>query len=561
MSSLLIIFLTITLIVLHPRTAQSTSIESGYALIVNTWNDFLQPNASNAAAMPGQSLQAYYVLKKLGYDDSHIVLLLHHDNQTMIDFDGDGENDLSSAQVDVEDDAINKSRLIEELESLKLLVNQANVSLLIYVIGHGEILANGTSILTFENGDYVSETEFSSWLNDVTCRQIVVLLDFCYSGRFFQRLVGQQNLVIVSSSDEHHMSWFYWDWSLVDSERAVFGRSGSSFFHPFWTRIEKNETVEEAYLYAKTMCSHWGDVDHTSKSVVDFQNPRIWPVAQEAELPKELSVRLDKSYTKFLASTYANEPAQLQVKVESTASHETELMLKVSGDNLKINPSGEQIFIAQGGTNTYLYFSVASNTTGLFPVQVELWHGSSQIDFTSCNLHVKEPFVLRDFTSYEVRLSMVYLVAVFTILIIYLRYFIGDDEDFRNWALFLGFFYWFAGILLLIGGYLPDFLMLIISQSVGRMETILVMSFIFCLSAIILTIQGKRSYGLLLSNIVLIMISLLVFLDWLVSPLLPMPVDIGGKLLWEVIATILSVVFGIFLDRILKGHLPSFSRQ
>ena len=70
------------------------------ALIVNTWNDFPNENATDVDAMPAQALQAYFTLKERGFSEENINLMLCHHNQSFIDVEGDGSNDLEQVVVD-----------------------------------------------------------------------------------------------------------------------------------------------------------------------------------------------------------------------------------------------------------------------------------------------------------------------------------------------------------------------------------------------------------------------------------------------------------------------------
>lgn len=255
---------------------QPSFIRPGYALIINTWNDFPRQNASNVAAMPGQALQAYFSLKSLGFDDNHITLLLFHKQQDFVDFDGDGGNDLTNAAVDARNDDVNASRFHAELDRIGELVNNTDSRLIIYLVGHGTLSQANTSSLTFENGDSISGTTFSGWLHNLNCGEIVTLLDFCYSGKFASNLIDSENRVVVSSSDAYHEGWFYWNFNLPDSERAIFGSSGSSFFHPFWKMIQKNCSIEDSFNYAKVMCAHWGILILIAKAPLVYRIRRFF---------------------------------------------------------------------------------------------------------------------------------------------------------------------------------------------------------------------------------------------------------------------------------------------
>jgi len=253
----------------------STAIGDKYALIVNTWNDFPKENAYNVDAFPAQAIQAYYTLKKLGYSDDKIVLMVYHMGDGFIDVDGDEDNDLEGAGVDVENKDVNKSRLMFELYKLGSTLS-IDDTLIIYLVGHGGYYTNETSCLTFENGENLSEQEFSEWLAPIQCKRVYVLADLCYSGNFISSLRKQGRVLIASAADNKE-GRFYWGWAhnLSDVDRTIFGNSGSTFFHPFWNKLSQDGNFQEAYEYARQQCRHWGDIDSNAKNTTENQNPEM----------------------------------------------------------------------------------------------------------------------------------------------------------------------------------------------------------------------------------------------------------------------------------------------
>ena len=257
--------------------AQSSSIRGvKYALIVNTWNDFPEKKSYDVDAMPSQALQAYFVLKSLGYTDSNIILMVCHSGDDFVDVDGDGENDLLKAVIDLEDDSVTKESLRKALEDLSKLAGQYD-EVLIYLIGHGLILTDGQAALSFENNDTLTEAELGEWLDRFYCRRMIILLDFCFSGNFADSLI-KPGRIIVCSSEDNKISWCYWNWSskLNSTLKEIFGSSGSAFFHPFWKKLGEGATLEEAFEYGKQQLVHWGYIDPKSKDVVQAQNPRLF---------------------------------------------------------------------------------------------------------------------------------------------------------------------------------------------------------------------------------------------------------------------------------------------
>jgi hypothetical protein len=244
-------------------------------VIANTWNDFLRENTTDIDAMPAQALQAYLVLKNRGFTDNQIELMLYYPNNTAIDVDGDGTNDLIGAVIDSENYLVTKEALRASIdESLKEAGKNDEVT--IYIVAHGE-LVGGSVAFSFESGYTVTYKEFEVWLTNSTCKRLNIFLDFCYSGSFARFLVKAGRLVIYSAEDNLE-GWFYWNWRdrLNNTDRATFGNSGSAFFHPFWEKFSEGSTVYEALQYGKKQCLRWGSIDNKSRSMTQVQNPGIY---------------------------------------------------------------------------------------------------------------------------------------------------------------------------------------------------------------------------------------------------------------------------------------------
>lgn len=190
---------------------------------------------------PAQVLQAYYTLKAHGYDDDHIILMLYHKNDAFIDIEGDGVNDLTNAVIDVEDDAVTKDRLGTEMQNLAAMTG-ANDEVLIYLVGHGSRVGT-TAYYHFETGDNVSEQEMDVWLDNITCGRMTVLVDTCYSGNFITSL-SANNRILVSASADLLAKWW------VEADPPDQPYAGSWFFHPFWERIDAEDSIQAAYNYA-----------------------------------------------------------------------------------------------------------------------------------------------------------------------------------------------------------------------------------------------------------------------------------------------------------------------
>ena len=243
-----------------------------YALIVNTWNDFKE--GKDVDAFPAQALQAYYVLKSMGYQDGQVCLMVYHLNDSFIDGNLDGVNDMHDAVIDFENDLVSKSNLRHALENLSRQVRQYD-EVMIYLVGHGNVTDGELIALSFENHEFITETEFSDWLDMIRCDRMPVFLDFCYSGEFGKSVAAPGRTVVCSSGDKKE-SWYYWNWGLNSTEKAIFGNSGSAFFHPLWKKMGEGATLQEAFRYAKEQCYRWGLIDPNSASTTQAQDPQMY---------------------------------------------------------------------------------------------------------------------------------------------------------------------------------------------------------------------------------------------------------------------------------------------
>ena len=252
-----------------------------YALICNTGNDFPDYYLENVDSFPAQSIQAYQALKKLGYQDSKITLMVYHMGDDFVDIYGDNRNALGEAVIDYENGAVTKDNLKKEL--IKLVSDASSDSeVVIYIIGHGNY-AGGKPVIAFEEGTYVSYDDLVGWLKGLKSNRVVLLLDFCYSGGFLGNSYPFAGAYITSVSGGN-IALFYWNWvNLTNSDKAIFGASGSVFFHPFWNMVAEGKSLREAYNYAKVQLLHWGEIDPTmyrdfrvARDVVKRQQPIMY---------------------------------------------------------------------------------------------------------------------------------------------------------------------------------------------------------------------------------------------------------------------------------------------
>jgi hypothetical protein len=232
-----------------------------HALIINSWNDFPQENLKNIDALPAQALHAYESLKAVGYSDGEITLMVYHTGDSFVDFNGDGIDDLSKAEIDYEDAAVSKANLREALTEMAANSGE-NAEIVIYIISHGAYYME-TVVFTFEDGSIVSYGELMDWLRPIKTKNVIILLDFCYSEGFTNNSFELCGAYVWASSP-FTVDLFYSNWTNMNSaDKAIFGIAGSVFFHPFWNLITEGKGVKESYYYGRSQLLRWKEVDHT----------------------------------------------------------------------------------------------------------------------------------------------------------------------------------------------------------------------------------------------------------------------------------------------------------
>jgi hypothetical protein len=177
---------------------------------------------------------AYKTLKNLGYNDKNIKILFH----------GGKTND----HPIVEGDATKKN-FINELRHFGRKMG-SNDSLLIFRSGHGmlKLILNkspdserrqgvGTkAVMQFPDGD-LSHMKFQKILSGINGKQIIVILNQCFAGRFTDIALRLENTVIITETDELEMAvkikrktikWRHDEWPFVKCILDGFSQENTS---------------------------------------------------------------------------------------------------------------------------------------------------------------------------------------------------------------------------------------------------------------------------------------------------------------------------------------------
>ena len=247
--------------------------------VTNPINPIPPPGKIDSDGFPAQALQVYWILKHHGYSDENIFLMLYHKNDDIIDINAnDGvSNDLTGAIIDVEDDDVNTSRFKQELnvsiEGSFASSIRSKDQLIIYMVDHGsnKIIGGGNATYHFEADDsYLSETEFYNLVKQIDCDRMMINIDSCFSGNFLNinSDIGQSwynisNSILITSTTDI-FSWYWRDNNNLD------GFAGSWFFHIFWDQLNQNQTIEDAFDYAKNYIPAGQKMP-----IIQIQNPLI----------------------------------------------------------------------------------------------------------------------------------------------------------------------------------------------------------------------------------------------------------------------------------------------
>ena len=272
-------------------------------------------------------------------------------------------------------------------------------------------------------------------------------------------------------------------------------------------------------------------------------------------ISSEVPVSIDKSsyYTKISPSPIPlGQTGVLTVSVLNVNETDISCILRVYGESVKITPSNEQNITAYGTHGAYpkekrtsFVFYIETNSTGTFPIKIELWFGGRQVDFYLIDLTVKLTYVP---TSYEIRLAGIYFFAIFIIITAYLRAFFKDNvENFVSSLFVIGMFYFVFIILFgLASGELFQGFSFVLSPSIGKIEVILGITFIFCFVTLI-SLKDKPNLGLKLANVTMLLISLPVVMDWLLVSTVPSD-TLGSGIFWQLVEIIVVAIINAVLN-------------
>lgn len=180
-----------------------------------------------------------YVFKaliKLGYIDSNIKVLFHGGKQ--------------AKHPIVKGDAT-KENFIYELRRLGKKIS-SNDSLLIFRSGHGMLKYRGTkAVMIFSDGD-LSHLQFGKILKNINAKQIIVILNQCFSGMFTEITLRLDNTIVITETSDVEVAikirrktlkWRHDEWPFVKCLFDGFSQVNTK---------EEKKSVFNAYRYQLT---------------------------------------------------------------------------------------------------------------------------------------------------------------------------------------------------------------------------------------------------------------------------------------------------------------------
>jgi len=186
------------------------------------------PHNGYAKATKKLTTKMYQNLKKIGYNDESIYFMINTD---MIDIDDDG---LSDRVVDETSPSL--SIILNLLEDEFVSTLDADSPLFVYIQGHG---TEGGKVELF-GGDYLTPDillERLDAIQDSTGCTVILLLEFCYSGKYLETL-SRDNRLIFTSVDAYHQ---------YPTEE-----DGLDFFtNHFLEKIISGDSLEQAFISAR----------------------------------------------------------------------------------------------------------------------------------------------------------------------------------------------------------------------------------------------------------------------------------------------------------------------
>lgn len=200
------------------------------------------------------ALAMYQLLKKHGYNDDHIILIIadniaydyHNINPGVVRVRPDGENVYEGAVVDynIKDIKITDLKAIMSGEKSEkhpeVITPDENDNVVVFWCGHGS-----KNFLMWGSDDVVQGYQIANLIKSTTYRKMLWSMDACYSGTIGEACKGIKGLLVVTSANAYEPSKA----DIKDPDMGIWLSNG--FTRAFQEAIDENPNITMRDLYYK----------------------------------------------------------------------------------------------------------------------------------------------------------------------------------------------------------------------------------------------------------------------------------------------------------------------
>lgn len=232
----------------YQKDVRYPNLDNRWAVVVGTSDNWANyRHQADALAM-------YQVLKRHGYDDDHIVLIIedniaYHKNnlyQGVVKVRPDGENVYKDAKVDYKLSEVTISDLGDIMQgktSDKLphvIEADSDDNVMVFWCGHGH-----QNTLAWGSNATVYGREVRSIIEGMNYRKIFFALDACYSGTIGKACEGLPGVLVMTAANAYEPSKA----DMKDTEMGIWLSNG--FTRAFQEAVDENPNIKMSDLYYK----------------------------------------------------------------------------------------------------------------------------------------------------------------------------------------------------------------------------------------------------------------------------------------------------------------------
>jgi hypothetical protein len=227
--------------ILASATMSSATATPGEGSSIQTWAVIVCGGALHAnmqICFDNQIAEVYRILLERKYGEDHIFYL---DITYPRDVTNDGEND-----VDLVSSSANVQYAITNwLKSH----SDSNDVCFIYLADHGDdggkfaIDNNGDGYLNWSDpSEFLYDYEIASWVDEVECGELIIVIEACYAGDFIDDLTGPSRIIVTSTDGEHPAIQ-----RTVYDEHGLQFENWPEFSYVFFQELAAKKSIGEAF--------------------------------------------------------------------------------------------------------------------------------------------------------------------------------------------------------------------------------------------------------------------------------------------------------------------------